>query len=79
MEGKNIGRHLMTTALDAAQKRGYRIIWLSVWENNKKAIAFHQQFGFVPVGKGTFILGKSERKYLIMQYYAETGRGQVST
>jgi len=64
---KNIGRRLMTTALDAAQQRNYKIIWLSVWENNKKAIAFHQQFGFIAIGDGTFTLGKSERKYLIMQ------------
>jgi len=67
MEGKNIGRRLMSAALDAAEKRNYKIIWLSVWENNKKAIIFHRQFGFSIVGDGTFCMGKSKRKYLIMR------------
>jgi len=43
MEGQNIGSRLMATALDAAQQKNYKIIWLSVWENNERGIRFHQQ------------------------------------
>ena len=67
MEGQNIGSRLMTTALDAARQKGYKIIWLSVWENNERGIRFHQQHKFIIVGNGVFTLGKTERKYLIMQ------------
>jgi len=68
MEGKNIGSRLMATALDIAQQKDYKIIWLSVWENNERGIRFHQQHGFNIIGNGMFTLGKQKRKYLIMRY-----------
>jgi len=67
MEGQNIGSQLTKTALNTAQQKGYKIIWLSVWENNERGIRFHQQHGFIVVGDGVFTLGKTERKYLVMQ------------
>jgi len=67
MEGKNIGSQLMTTALNEAKQKNYKIIWLSVWENNERGIRFHQQYGFIIIGDGMFKLGKTEQKYLIMQ------------
>jgi len=67
MVGKNIGSRLMQTVLEVAQKKGFRIIWLSVWKNNEKPIAFHQRHGFVVIGEGTFTLGETERAYLVMQ------------
>lgn len=67
MLGKKIGSRLMTTALEAAQKRGFRILWLTVWENNKKAIAFHQRVSFSIIGDGLFTLGTTQRTYLAMQ------------
>jgi len=68
MEGKNIGSRLMTTALDIAHQKDYKIIWLSVWENNARGIRFHQQHGFNIIGDGLFALGKQQRKYLIMRH-----------
>jgi len=67
MEGQNIGSRLITSALDVARQKQYKIVWLSVWENNNRGIRFHQQHGFMIVGDGMFQLGKTERKYLIMQ------------
>lgn len=67
MEGKNIGSRLMATALDVAQQKNYKIIWLSVWKNNERGIHFHQQRGFNIIGDGMFTLGATQRKYLIMQ------------
>jgi len=67
MEGQNIGSQLMTTALDVAQQKNYEIIWLSVWKNNERGVRFHQQHGFIIIGDGIFKLGKTERKYLVMQ------------
>jgi len=68
MEGQNIGSQLMAAALDVAKQKNYTIIWLSVWENNERGIRFHQQHGFDIIGDGIFALGKTERKYLIMQH-----------
>ena len=67
MERQNIGSRLMTTALEVAKQKKYKIIWLSVWENNERGIRFHQQHGFIVVGDGMFTLGEQARKYLIMQ------------
>jgi len=67
MEGKNIGSRLMQLTVEEGKKHNYTIIWLSVWENNTRAIAFHKLNGFEIIGDGIFKMGPIERKYLIMQ------------
>jgi RimJ/RimL family protein N-acetyltransferase len=34
-----------------------RSIWLSVWEENPRAIAFYRKMGFRDVGAGRFLVG----------------------
>jgi len=67
MEGKSIGSRLMSKAIAVGHEKQYTIIWLSVWENNTKAISFHKQHGFEIIGDGIFTLGETECKYLIMR------------
>lgn len=67
MVGKGIGSRLMKTALKSGRTRGFRIIWLSVWKNNEKSIAFHERHGFTTIGEGVFTLGGTQRTYLVMQ------------
>jgi len=67
MEGKGIGSRLMALAVDAGRRKNYKIIWLSVWENNTRAIRFHQRHGFEVIGEGEFSLGSARRKYLVMR------------
>ncbi|MCB9670710.1 MAG: GNAT family N-acetyltransferase [Alphaproteobacteria bacterium] len=43
--------------LDHARSLGRRTIWLGVWEENHRALAFYAKNGFTPVGAKTFVLG----------------------
>ena len=55
--GAGVGSTLMRRCLDEASARGRRTVWLGVWENNPRAIAFYRRWEFVDVGSTTFMLG----------------------
>ena len=57
MIGKGIGKILMQTCLDIAQKRNKAFVWLGVWEKNQRAIDFYTKWGFEKFGEHDFILG----------------------
>ena len=42
------------------------LIWLGVWEQNPRAIAFYTKWGFVEVGAQTFRLGSDLQRDLVM-------------
>jgi len=67
MAGKNIGCTLMEKTLEFSNTKNADVIWLSVWENNERAIKFYNRFKFEIFGEGNFALGKTERKYLLMK------------
>lgn len=64
--GKGLARHLMEACLDEARRNAYDVIWLGVWKENPRAIAFYQKSGFQPVGEHKFILGEDVQEDLIM-------------
>ena len=55
--GRRVAQALMDAALEAARARGGRTIWLGVWEQNPRAVAFYEKYGFERVGEHTFLLG----------------------
>jgi ribosomal protein S18 acetylase RimI-like enzyme len=55
--GQGVAQALMDAALDAANARGARTLWLGVWERNPRASAFYRKYGFTRVGEHTFMLG----------------------
>ena len=55
--GRRVAQALMDAAIDAARARGAQILWLGVWEQNPRAVAFYAKYGFVRVGEQTFMLG----------------------
>lgn len=55
--GRGYGATLMRKCLESAVEKGGELIWLSVWEENKRAIAFYRKFGFEIVGTHTFRYG----------------------
>lgn len=64
--GKGIGPALMNDCLAVAGKKGYKTIWLGVWERNLKAQAFYQKYSFAQVGKHIFTLGTDDQVDIIM-------------
>lgn len=59
--GKKVGAALMNRAIDLAKEKGFKTLWLGVWENNLKAQKFYKNFGFQRVGAHIFQLGSDEQ------------------
>ena len=55
--GRGLGGALMDAAVTTAMQWGAELLWLGVWEENPRAIAFYAKHGFVDVGAQDFLLG----------------------
>jgi ribosomal protein S18 acetylase RimI-like enzyme len=55
--GLGIGRQLLSRLGEVAHEMSHDKIWLGVWEQNPKAIAFYKKFGFHEIGNQEFHLG----------------------
>jgi diamine N-acetyltransferase len=65
--GKRVGKLLMQTCLNLAAERGYKMVWLGVWEYNARAIAFYEKWGFKKFGSHPFLLGNDLQTDLLMK------------
>jgi ribosomal protein S18 acetylase RimI-like enzyme len=63
---KGIGPALMSDCIKVAGNKGYKTIWLGVWEKNLKAQAFYQKYSFEQVGTHIFTLGTDDQVDIIM-------------
>ncbi len=61
-----VGATLMRRCIDEADARGKDTVWLGVWGQNARAIAFYQRWGFVDVGSQTFTLGRDVQQDRVM-------------
>ncbi len=48
--GRGVGKALMKSCLELARDEGCDVVWLDVWEKNRRAIAFYAKWGFEVVG-----------------------------
>jgi ribosomal protein S18 acetylase RimI-like enzyme len=65
--GRGVGAALMAACLAHAQAHAHDAVWLDVWEENPRAIAFYQKWGFRVVGTQPFQLGDDLQTDLLMQ------------
>ena len=66
-QGKHFGKQLLNKAIDVAKENHYQYIWLAVWEQNFKAIAFYIKQGFVEFDKHNFQLGNDLQIDIMMK------------
>lgn len=64
--GKGVGPELMRRCLQEAGTAGCDVVWLGVWEQNPRAIAFYKKWGFKEVGRQTFQLGDDLQQDLLL-------------
>ena len=64
--GRGLGAALMDAAVTTAAQWGAELVWLGVWEQNSRAIAFYAKHGFVDVGEQEFLLGSDRQRDRIM-------------
>lgn len=69
MIGKGVGKVLMQRAIDFAAQLHKQVIWLAVWEKNRRAYEFYTKWGFETFGKQVFLLGSDlQNDWLMMKY-----------
>ena len=64
--GKGLAQQLMRRCLQLARESGADSIWLSVWKENPRAIAFYRKFGFEITGEQPFVLGTEVQSDYVM-------------
>jgi GNAT superfamily N-acetyltransferase len=60
--GRGISQCLMVGARAAARDFSGDTLWLKVWENNARAIAFYAKSDFVDVGSADFFVGSDRQR-----------------
>jgi ribosomal protein S18 acetylase RimI-like enzyme len=64
--GRGLAQRLMAAALAFAAERGADVVWLGVWEENPRGIAFYAKCGFTVVGHHIFVVGSDPQRDLLM-------------
>jgi diamine N-acetyltransferase len=65
-QGTGAGRQMMTFALERCTRMGADAVWLGVWEENLRAIAFYERFGFSVFGSHIFRVGSDPQTDLLL-------------
>ncbi len=60
--GAGLGSALMERCIAEGVTRGHDVLWLGVWEENRKAIAFYERWGFGRVGVEIFDVGGDKQR-----------------
>lgn len=64
--GRGVAQALMIASIEEIEMRGSDVVWLGVWENNPRAIAFYKKLNFVESGEHEFYLGSDLQRDIIM-------------
>ncbi|HTE44603.1 MAG TPA: GNAT family N-acetyltransferase [Gemmatimonadaceae bacterium] len=64
--GRGLGRALMNACIEHSGVWGCDVLWLGVWEENPRAIAFYEKAGFRKVGSQMFVLGNDLQRDFVM-------------
>lgn len=65
--GEGLGKQLLQFAIEKAQKKNCKQIWLGVWDKNFKAIKFYERHGFVKFNAHEFMLGDEQQTDILMK------------
>ena len=66
-KGKGLGKLQIAKSIEIAQKEGYTIMWLGVWEKNLNAIKFYKKMGFEIFSKHSFDFGGDPQNDFMMR------------
>jgi diamine N-acetyltransferase len=65
--GKKFGQQLYEKAIELANDKKMKFIWLGVWEKNYRAINFYKKNGLIEFDKHIFILGNDKQTDIMMK------------
>ena len=64
---QGLGKVLFEKAVALGKEKGYRKLWLGVWEHNTPALAFYKKLGLTVFDKHTFVLGSDSQTDLMLE------------
>jgi len=67
--GKKVVQLLFVKAIEIAKSKKVSYVWLGVWEENHRALAFYTKNGFIPFDKHIFKLGNDEQSDILMKLH----------
>jgi ribosomal protein S18 acetylase RimI-like enzyme len=56
----------MLHIIELSRQAGFHYLWLSVWQQNDRAIKFYKDFGFEIIGVKKFFIGKEVNDDYVM-------------
>lgn len=65
--GNGVSQQMLDMVLAHAELQGAPAMWLSVWKENARAIAFYRKRGFETIGEGNFLMGEDLQEDFIME------------
>ena len=66
-QGRGLGTQLFNKAIEIGKGKGYKMVWLGVWEFNHKALKFYEKKGLKAFHSHTFQLGNESQNDILMQ------------
>jgi len=66
--GQGHGKLLLQKAIEIAKNDQLENVWLGVWDQNPKAIAFYERNGFSTFGVHEFLLGDDPQRDYMMKF-----------
>ena len=64
--GRGVGGALLTACVEQSRAWGCDVLWLGVWEQNPRGIAFYEKWGFRRVGEQRFLVGTDSQRDHVM-------------
>jgi len=65
--GTGAGQLLLNHTLNFAREKKFEVLWLAVWQENKRAIDFYKKHGFEICGVKKFVLGNTVNDDFVMK------------
>lgn len=66
-QGTGVASQMLGIVLAHAELQGSESLWLSVWQENARAIAFYHKWGFATIGETKFLMGEDLQDDFIME------------
>lgn len=66
-QGRGLGTQLFNKAIEIGKGKGYKLMWLGVWELNHKALKFYKKKGLKAFDSNIFQLGNDNQTDILMQ------------
>ena len=65
-KGQGIGKKLFHQSVQQIREWNCELVWLGVWEKNKKALQFYKHMGMLEKGTHTFTVGDEDQTDFVM-------------